>query len=119
MAPRLTVRPVPRAGRRGARTLADAGRPARNTVTRSSDTVRNGVTVDGGRGVEWIVAVGAFLLISVVVIGLPMYLVATRWSTRSERMAAEARRRASAHASASVPAQRSGVGRRRKVLSGS
>ena len=63
---------------------------------------------------EWIVAVGAFLVISVMVIGLPMYLVATRWTTRSERLAAEARRRASAY-----PAPPgSGAGRRRKVLSG-
>ena len=66
---------------------------------------------------EWIVAVGAFLVISVMVIGLPMYLVATRWTTRSERLAAEARRRASAYPAPPVPA-RSGAGRRRKVLSG-
>ena len=64
---------------------------------------------------EWIVAVGAFLVISVMVIGLPMYLVATRWTTRSERLAAEARRRASAYP---APPDRSSVGRRRKVLSG-
>jgi hypothetical protein len=68
--------------------------------------------------VEWIVAVGAFLVISVMVIGLPMYLVATRWTTRSERLAAEARRRASAYPGPPVPAARSGAGRRRKVLSG-
>ncbi|GAA4733349.1 hypothetical protein [Actinomycetospora chibensis] len=67
---------------------------------------------------EWIVAIGAFLLISVVVIGLPMYLVATRWTTRSERLAAEARRRASAYPAPPVAAARSGAGRRRKVLSG-
>ncbi|MDD7918152.1 hypothetical protein [Actinomycetospora callitridis] len=66
---------------------------------------------------EWIVAVGAFLVISVMVIGLPMYLVATRWTTRSERLAAEARRRASAYPAPPVPAARS-AGRRRKVLSG-
>jgi hypothetical protein len=68
--------------------------------------------------VEWIVAVGAFLLISVVVIGLPMYLAMNRWSTRSERLAAEARRRASAYPEPPVPAARNGAGRRRKVLSG-
>ncbi len=67
---------------------------------------------------EWIVAVGAFLLISVVVIGLPMYLVMNRWSTRSERLAAEARRRASANPAPPIPAARNGAGRRRKVLSG-
>jgi hypothetical protein len=68
--------------------------------------------------VEWIVAVGAFLVISVMVIGLPMYLVATRWTTRSERLAAEARRRASAYPAPPDPAARNGAGRRRKVLSG-
>lgn len=45
---------------------------------------------------EWIVAVGAFLVISVVVIGVPMYLATVRWSSRQERRAAEARRRAAA-----------------------
>jgi hypothetical protein len=46
--------------------------------------------------VEWIVAVGAFLVISVVVIGVPMYLATVRWSSRQERRAAETRRRAAA-----------------------
>jgi hypothetical protein len=46
--------------------------------------------------VEWIVAVGAFLVVSVLVIGVPMYLATCRWSTRQERRAAEARRRAAA-----------------------
>ncbi len=46
--------------------------------------------------VEWIVAVGAFLVISVLVIGVPMYLATVRWSSRQERRAAEARRRAAA-----------------------
>ena len=71
--------------------------------------------------VEWIVAVGAFLVISVVVIGVPMYLAMTRWSTRAQRRAAEARRRASSTAHLAVPstleASRAPTGRRRKALS--
>jgi hypothetical protein len=46
--------------------------------------------------VEWIVAVVAFALVCGLVIGAPLYLGMTRWSSRADRKAAEARRRASA-----------------------
>ncbi|GAA4810741.1 hypothetical protein GCM10023200_55650 [Actinomycetospora chlora] len=45
---------------------------------------------------EWIVAVVAFALVCALVIGVPLYLGMTRWSSRADRKAAEARRRASA-----------------------
>lgn len=45
---------------------------------------------------EWIVAVVAFALVCAVVIGVPLYLGMKRWSSRGDRKAAEARRRASA-----------------------
>jgi hypothetical protein len=41
-------------------------------------------------------AVVAFALICALVIGVPLYLGMTRWSSRADRKAAEARRRASA-----------------------
>jgi hypothetical protein len=67
--------------------------------------------------VEWIVAVGAFLVISVVVIGVPMYLATMRWSSRQERRAAEARRRAAAAhlAVPSAPAPPRAPAKRRAV----
>ncbi|MDF2979248.1 MAG: hypothetical protein K0S40_3976 [Actinomycetospora sp.] len=67
--------------------------------------------------VEWIVAVGAFLVISVVVIGVPLYLATVRWSSRQERRAAEARRRAAAAhlAVPSAPAPPRAPAKRRPV----
>lgn len=62
---------------------------------------------------EWIVALVAFALVCALVIGVPLYLGITRWSSRAERKAAEARRRASAAhrltgTDAAVPSRRSG-----------
>jgi hypothetical protein len=67
--------------------------------------------------VEWIVAVGAFLVISVLVIGVPLYLATVRWSSRKERQAAEARRRAAAAhlAVPSAPAPPRAPAKRRAV----
>ncbi|MEJ2863101.1 hypothetical protein [Actinomycetospora flava] len=60
---------------------------------------------------EWIVALVVFAVVSVLVIGVPLYLAMRSWSGRSDRKAAEARRRAaSAHSSSPTS------GRTRKVL---
>ncbi|MEJ2888482.1 hypothetical protein [Actinomycetospora aeridis] len=45
---------------------------------------------------EWVVAVVVFAVLSVLVIGVPLYLGMTSWSGRSDRKAAAARRRAAA-----------------------
>ena len=67
---------------------------------------------------EWIVAVGAFLVISVLVIGVPMYLATVRWSSRRERRAAEARRRAAtAHPAVPSAPEPPRPTARRRVLS--
>jgi hypothetical protein len=63
---------------------------------------------------EWIVAAGACLVVSALVIGLPLYLAMTRWSSRGDRRAAEARRRAATYPGPPVPTSRA---RRRKVPS--
>ena len=56
-------------------------------------------------------ALVVFAVISALVIGVPLYLAARSWSGRSDRRAAEARRRASsAHPSTATG------GRPRKVL---
>ena len=41
---------------------------------------------------EWIVAVGVFLVVCGLVVGVPVYLAATSWSTRADRRAAATRR---------------------------
>ncbi|MHC1561955.1 hypothetical protein ACR9E3_23590 [Actinomycetospora sp. C-140] len=62
-------------------------------------------------------AIVAFLLVSGLVIGVPLYLAMTRWSSRSDRRAAETRRRAAAaYRTEGVPAEP--ARRRRKVMSG-
>lgn len=56
---------------------------------------------------EWIVALVAFAMVSVLVIGVPLYLAVRSWSGRADRKAAEARRRvASAHTTTDGRARR-------------
>ncbi|GAA4881703.1 hypothetical protein GCM10023203_36430 [Actinomycetospora straminea] len=59
-----------------------------------------------GFGVEWVLAVAVFAVVSVLVIGLPLYLAMRSWSGRADRKAAEARRRASAHPQTSTNGKR-------------
>lgn len=59
---------------------------------------------------EWIVALAVFAVASALLIGVPLYLAMRSWSGRSDRRAAEARRRAaSAHPSTATGGRPRGV----------
>jgi hypothetical protein len=67
--------------------------------------------------VEWVVAVGAFFVVSVLVIGVPMYLAVTRWSSHRDRAARRARAAPAPAIPAPRAARRTSSRRRRRAFS--